>query len=486
MSNERRFAIVIGINDYEINPLNYCENDAVFIKEKLVNNCRFDEEDVYLITSTCSNPNKEITGKYKEAIRIISQDFRPNEDSILFYFAGHGFYREEQSIIQFHDSEYPIVEIFKDVSILKPKVQFYIIDSCQSGGKVLTRGDQALIIKDALIEKYLESSEGAMLLYACGSNQYARETSEMQHGLLTYEFLNAIDNEELYDEDGILTPSRIQDFVLKQTSKASNFEQIPVVENRITGIYPFALKEPKIYEVSLVNEKENIANERNQRILYNKNSRLQLQEFISLKVSEKIDKTLTQFKDSYSETLFDINELKLENKEKILERLVINARENNLSPINNIYYTEKTMNSAYVTQRLSSMFKAFQSKDVPEYYINHYIDTEDEYITNKIYVLSSEDIYSVSFGCGFIVYQSKWGLVLTTLIFKIEWDGEKDSIIETILKNDYPFLIAESTYKSVENLEIENFSNVGKTLGRWNRERKEELEAFMRTTISTN
>lgn len=509
---ERRFAIVIGINDYEDTPLYFCVNDAISVREILIDRCDFKSEDIFLLTSDKDESIKEMTGKYKEALRSIGENFRESKDSILFYFAGHGNYKEDKSNILFHDSEYPIKEIHSEISALNPKVQTYVIDSCNSGGKVLTRGQEPFLPQEYLIGKYIENSDGAMLLYACGSNQLARETSEMQHGLLTHEFLNVLDNEKLYDEDGILTPSIIQHHVLKQTSQNSNFEQVPVVENRITGIYPFALvkkeKEEIIKEVepieadqqflekqlpeSLIDEhklpisKNADSTNTIKQILYDKKSRLKLQGSINALLAKKMEEILEDLKldrpeykvSSYS----DINYLDFEGVDILVKSLVVNARNKEISPLDDIFSITKRPNFNYINQ-FSNLFKAFAPKE-PEHIIEHSIDSSNDYIDINIKVLTSDDIFSVSFGFGYIVYQSKWGLILTTLIFKLDWDGEQDNIIENIAQSNYPFLVRDETYRVIEEMELKDFSTIQSRLRTWNQERKNELNSFINLTTS--
>ncbi|WP_300382313.1 caspase family protein, partial [Clostridium sp.] len=237
---EIRYAIIIGINDYETSPLKFCVNDAIDLKKNLIDNCMFYDENIFMITSENGNTIKDITGRYMESIRKIKENFRAEKDSILFYFAGHGGSKDGKSLICFQESNYPIEDIFNNISLLRPRIQTYIIDSCESGNKVLTRN------KDSELKNYIKNSNGAMFLYACQNTETAQELSDLEHGLLTYKILEAIDKQSLYDEDGYLTFSRIVEYVQKEISSFSDFKQIPVMENNITGFYPFAMKKNKI------------------------------------------------------------------------------------------------------------------------------------------------------------------------------------------------------------------------------------------------
>ncbi|WP_214721961.1 caspase family protein [Exiguobacterium sp. s192] len=508
---EKRYAIVIGINDYTEAPLNFCVNDALSIEQTLIDRCRFESDNVFTIISGNENPLTEITGKYKEALRNIKEKFKENEDSILFYFAGHGNYKEDQSNVFFHDSEYPIFEIYNEISSLNPKVQTYIIDSCNSGGKVLTRSQEPFLPQDYLIGKYIDTSDGAMLVYACGSDQTARETAEMKHGLLTYELLNVINNDKLYDEDGVLTPSIIQDNVLKQTTKNSNFEQIPVVENRIVGIYPFAViqemknqEEAGNYtgekkrleikkEIGISSEKVNgllkdelVSSLQSRKISYTRESRIELQEQINKILSKKLseDSKLFISNNPYYEIddSKNINELDFERVEKLNEIIILNASKKKISPLNNIFEINKRRNPSFLTNSLSSIFKTFSSEvheKVPEFFTDYIINIEDEYIQTKINIFYSENILSTSFGVGYLIYQSKWGIILTTLLFKVDWNGEKDNIITNVRQSNHSFLIESETNDLVTKMNFNNFS-IFDVVSEWNSMRKTEIENFVK------
>ena len=505
LSLEKRYAIVIGINDYNEAPLDFCVNDALSIEQILIKRCRFDPKNIFTLTSNEDNPLTEIVGKYREALRSIKENFNEKEDSILFYFAGHGNLKEEKSNIFFHDAEYPIIEIHDEIASLNPKVRTLIIDSCNSGGKVLTRSQEPFLTQEQLIGKYIDTSEGAMLLYACGSEQTARESSAMEHGLLTYEFLNVLNNDELYDKDGILTPSIIQDNVLKQTIKSSRFEQIPVVENRIEGIYPFAtLESNKDKDLELdgseklteairlekkTEKKDNVFSEMKEDIsLYSKKSRRSLQEQIHDSLSKQLNEVVTRFVDKNShyevEEYDDINILDFEKIDDLYKEIVLNANEQNISPLNNIFSIEKRRRNFYSTS-VSSFFKVFRPSRIEESeYIEVYkINTLDSYISTKIKVLYSNDILSTSFGLGYLVYQSKWGIIVTTFIFKVDWNGEKDDVVNKIIQKNYSFIMNEDTIDLVNKVNFNHFQ-LFDAIPIWNKDRKTEVENFIENSTT--
>lgn len=235
----RRFAIIIGINDYIDRKLDCCVNDANEVKKELINRCKFKEEDIHLITSKFNSP-VDVVYSYNQALKKIKAKIHPRTDSILFYFAGHGENILSKSNLLFHNFKYPFEKIHFDISTMNPKFQFYILDSCCSGGRVSFKEKDSTVYTNPSNKNYIENSFGEIFLYACQLNEIANEALDKKHGLLTYYFLESLKNKFLYDEDNILTPLRIQEYVAKKISILSDFNQNPVIESRVTGYYPFA------------------------------------------------------------------------------------------------------------------------------------------------------------------------------------------------------------------------------------------------------
>lgn len=105
MPLDRRFAIVVGINDYSKKPLNYCANDASAVAGMLIKRCGFRAEDIHPIISDNQTPIKDITGRFDTALQAIKTEFVEEEDSLFFFFAGHGGYFNDQSMMSFQDSQ---------------------------------------------------------------------------------------------------------------------------------------------------------------------------------------------------------------------------------------------------------------------------------------------------------------------------------------------------------------------------------------------
>lgn len=478
---ETRYAVIIGIDDYQSNPLSFCVNDAESIEQTLLKNCLFKKENIFKIVSSEKSSEKDITGKYLNSLRIIKDKFKEKIDSIFFYFAGHGYCENNKSLICFQESSYPIEDIFEDISKLNPKIQMYMIDSCQSGSKVLTRGS------DDKLNQYINSSEGAMLLYACNNNQYATEVPELKHGLLTNYILEAIENKDLYDDNGYLTFNRIVDFVQKETVDNSEFSQIPVVENRISSYYPFAVDMSK----QIIREAEHKEKE-NSNIKINLDDRNRLKELrnqLQSKINNKIQKEMDSMpiKNDIYECISvkNFEELTLEGYQGVenLEKEIVNYVLNeNLTPLKNLIYKE-TKKKNYNNPFTGSFMKSLDIiNNVPSEIVSYIINFYNEKLDSRFNIYISNNINEVSFGLGYISYQAKWGLVILNIIFMIDWDGECNNQISEININHRAILLEESSLTLLDQINISTMEIINKKLMDWNSLREEELDNY-RTEI---
>ena len=480
-----RYAIIIGINDYVDSPLKYCVNDADEIKHALIKYARYSEDNIYIIISDDDKSIRDITGKYYEAIESIGGKFRANIDSMFFYFAGHGSSVNNESRIKFQDSAMSILRIFRDVDQFEPKIQLYVIDACQSGGKVLTRGED-----ESLVKKYLENSSGTMLLYACQSFESAKEEETKQHGIMTHCFLQALYKTELYDENGILSLNKIQDYVSKETSKITGFVQNPVIESRLTGYCPFAFSTAQSDKnKQIINRDIVISGIRLEQssLDYSYENRVNLQDNLIVIVKKRIADVVTEEDVDYIVSEYDdINMLPLSNRNELVNRIVSSAENNNWEPINDVLLTMKTKNPNYRPRNkiVHSMMLAglgyFDEEAEPQYFFERRIDSANAYWKSYFKFFISTNIRKVSFGVACVVYQAKWGLVVSRMYFAIEWDGESDRIANDINIVDLPFFLDNNAEKHI--LEIPNeelFEGIREKIQEWNKNRNNDLSEFV-------
>jgi uncharacterized caspase-like protein len=474
---ETRYAVLIGINDYDHQPLDFCVDDAFSIKKVLMEKANFFEKNIYIITSDTNNSIKDITGKLIEAITTIKDTFQAESDSIFFYFAGHGIRENNDSYLVFHDSKYSIRSVHNAFKEFNPKMQFYVIDACESGSKTLTRN--VFYEKNNNLNDLIKYSSGILFLYACQADQFAHESDSIKHGVMTYYFIEAIRNDTLYDDDGTLTPGRIQEYVAKKVATFSHFLQTPVSESNTSGYYPFAMKNPAFDDTALVPAIVSPGNRYLVTIKPNHESRVQLQE-ISIKF---LKEALTNFVDEhfvdYQKMYYNaLDEIKLSNT-KILKEKIVSDADGKYTAINKtIYYKRNPVYKSPSRYSLGAVFNLNSEREISHYEEVPVINHTGEYFDSIDIVLVNDDIRKVSFGIGAVAYQAKWGGVISPYFYRIEWDGEKNSIITDIKKYHYTYLIELASIEEIPRIELEMFSDIHSSLSFWNKTREEELDGF--------
>lgn len=325
------------------------------------------------------------------------------------------------------------------------------------------------------MNQYINSSEGAMFLYACRDSEFASEVLEKKHGVLTNYFLESIRDKSLYDEEGYLTFNRIVDYVQKNTIDDSNFKQTPVVENRISGYYPFAISPDKqsIRNVNIGNDKEDGQGSRNIKEL-----RTELQ-IISKEIMDKyiinIDLNMKEYN---TQNIDDIKKVELKGIKKLYQSVVEYVEDNKLESINSTIY-KQVKEKDYSNPIYGGVLKSIDILNKPDSKtINYIVNFESSNIDYKFKIYKSTDINSVSFGLGYINYQAKWGIVMIKAIFMIDWDGEDDNIIKNINLNHLAIPLEERAIGILKDLDIDFKTIVMKKLENWNRDRQCELDKY--------
>lgn len=479
---DRRFAIVIGINDYDIKPLDFCVNDAKSIADILVDKCGFQVKDIYTITSDENAPIKDITGRYENAINAISNDLKPETDSIFFFFAGHGKYQFDNSGLKFHDSYMEIATVFERINSLRPKYQCYVIDACESGGKVLTRGEDK---GDDLISKYLSKSKGILFMYASTEEESARELSDIKHGLFSYHFLKAINDTDNYDKDGILTPNGIHDYISRETSKESDFKQTPVIENRTIGYYPFAFKEKPVVKDEKENKKEKERTEKSN--ILDKEYFPVVPNEIRLSVFEEIKPKLEDIFNEWLENLdlkdyeitqgIDLSIFESSVQDKLVDKVVEKSRKENIEAVNLLFSTEREEIKPNLFGSMG-MIEALMNKNKPKYHFYNRINWDDNRIISLSANFKSNNIYQSSCGILFVLYQSVYGIGLANASFYFDYTGYSDTQINGPFVGISAFKYNEKTLDNIfkdVNFNLEYFKGMVKD---WNEKREQSIRNF--------
>ncbi|WP_176560157.1 caspase family protein [Brevibacillus dissolubilis] len=241
----KRYAVIVGINDYsgtDINNLNFCGADAVAFYEALIHYSDYSEDDVWLFSDVQHNKAERPTNSDILSKIQLMCDKATEEDSILFYFAGHGTSDENDSFLItkeyreniLKDSSIPMNKVneYFSASVAKFKLRFF--DACHSGRMMRRTGN---LIKPVLEKHLIVGAEGWATLAACKEDQFAHEFGELGHGIFSYFLVKGLSGSATIDGE-FVTLDNLKNYVMDKTielSKRYGYVQTPVFTGEQAG-----------------------------------------------------------------------------------------------------------------------------------------------------------------------------------------------------------------------------------------------------------
>src|SRR5215813_13806559 len=167
----KKFALVVGIDKYEISPLLGCVKDAERFRDALVNYGGFRREDIEMLTDKAAT-YKAILGALAERVEKAQRG-----DLFVFYFSGHGtLFPDEESADLDEKTE------IEPPNLIPGKYDGAIcpidVDSeTNSSGKPW----ENLLLDDTLARRFSRfAGKGCMVIFisdSCHSGAQARDTS---------------------------------------------------------------------------------------------------------------------------------------------------------------------------------------------------------------------------------------------------------------------------------------------------------------------
>lgn len=228
---------VVGIDTYK-NPaytLNYAREDAEAFAEAMKKNgsVLYQKVNIHALYDAAATRTNIL-----DTLTSLQSQIALN-DVFIFYYAGHGAMVEQgfffiptecTSMYQASANNALSAEImqagFKNIKALK---QIIIMDACQSGGSV-----EILAMRGANEEKafaQLSRGAGIHVLASAGSEQNAKEITELKHGLFTYVLLQALNGAA----DGAPKDGKITIYELKSYLD----DQVPELNTKYSGKLQF-------------------------------------------------------------------------------------------------------------------------------------------------------------------------------------------------------------------------------------------------------
>ena len=276
MDNEKRIAIVVGVNEYEagqeqIPELKGAENDAIEIRDRLVKYGKFEiSNDHYLVGRDATRRN---------ILKAVSDIFRKDEkcDLVTFYFSGHGIPDEKtnEGYIAPYDY-YPDDPFISGINMADMKKAMYnarniastiiILDCCYAGIATNDTTTKAITMMaspqeretaknlfatnvEELGKSSYDQGQGKIVLASSEATAVSREKNNCihsendpphSHGAFSYHLIEGLDGKAADPDTGIISIDSLKRYIENQMlaeqkqkpiysiAAASNFDNIKI------------------------------------------------------------------------------------------------------------------------------------------------------------------------------------------------------------------------------------------------------------------
>ena len=234
---DQSWALIIGINDYDsVQDLNYAVEDALSIKNMLINDYSFKRKNVRVLIdgeATQNNIQRELNYIVKSAGK---------NDRVVFYFAGHGETEElgldggdmgflipvDGNLDDKYLTSIPMDELKRISKWSKAKHMLFLVDACYGGLAAMnTRGlsDSAPGYIDKIVE-----DPARQIITAGGSEEKVQEKDEWQHSAFTKNILSGLKETRAdVNNDGVITGAELGMYVKEKVTIDTENMQTPQI-----------------------------------------------------------------------------------------------------------------------------------------------------------------------------------------------------------------------------------------------------------------
>jgi uncharacterized caspase-like protein len=186
-----KLALLVGINEHadsSINRLNFSVRDIQDFHNILTSPEKGGYEKNNIKVLSDAEAEKPTRNSILSKLTTLSRAANP-EDSILFYFSGHGTELEGKPYLLCSDSFRNTIEqtalpselIRKTMESSQARVKVIIIDACHSGAMKGVK--ESGTMTKALFDSFFPPPEGFVVLSSCKLGEFSHEWSEKQHGV---------------------------------------------------------------------------------------------------------------------------------------------------------------------------------------------------------------------------------------------------------------------------------------------------------------
>lgn len=222
-------ALLVGLTKYPNCELNWCDNDAIAMKELLeANGDGSPNFEIMLETDSCT---------YDSLLMKIERLFADDADIALFYFSGHGSEKDggylcTTDYCDIDSYGVKMSDVLKIANNSRCKNKIIILDCCFAANM----GISLLDSNTSLL------GDGVTIIAASQTWQKSLEDSKIEHGVFTNLVIQGLKGGAA-DIAGKITPASVYAFV---DQSLGAWEQRPVFKTNISQFLPIRTIQPKV------------------------------------------------------------------------------------------------------------------------------------------------------------------------------------------------------------------------------------------------
>lgn len=221
-------ALIVGLNNYPGRELEWCNNDAIAMKELIESNGDGSPNfEVVPIIDNCSKNN---------LISAIGKLFADDADIAFLYFSGHGADIDGGYLCttDFSGSNYGVkmTDVLEMANKSRCKNKVIILDCCFAA----KMGESILLNNNSVL------GEGVTIIAASQSWQTSEEKRSLQHGIFTELLIQGLKGGAA-DIGGNITPASLYSFV---DQSLGAWQQRPVFKTNISQFLPLRTIQAKV------------------------------------------------------------------------------------------------------------------------------------------------------------------------------------------------------------------------------------------------
>ena len=226
-------ALIVGLNKYPGCKLEWCDNDAIAIKNLIESNGDGSPNfDVIQIIDSCDKNTLQMA---------VTKLFADDADVALLYFSGHGAEEDGGYLVTTDFTPDSLGVKMEDVLTLANdshcKNKVIILDCCFAA----KMGESLLVNNKSIL------GEGVTIMAASQPWQTSAENSDVQHGIFTDLLIQGLKG-GASDISGNITPASLYSFV---DQSLGAWQQRPVFKTNVSQLLPIRSINPKVPKVTL-------------------------------------------------------------------------------------------------------------------------------------------------------------------------------------------------------------------------------------------